>query len=450
MFNEPDLFSVEAPQPLAASLRPQRLEDVLGQSHLIAPGKPLHSAYTQKTPHSFILWGPPGVGKTTLALMAGLYFDLPVISLNAVNAGAKDVRDALDQARQTIRLHQKQAIIFLDEIHRLSRANQDALLGDLERGMFFLIGATTESPTHELTSALLSRARVYRLSPLSDADIEPILVKATSKLKSPISFTSEARRALISRSQGDARALLNNVEIILASAQAQGVTEVDEPYLDGVTGDTVQRFGKFNSDFYSTISALHKSIRGSDPDAALYWLARMLRGGADPLYVGRRLMVMASEDIGLADPRAVAIASAAVTAFKGVGMPEGGIIYANLVCYLALAPKSNDAYMAWNRVNKYLDGNPAGEVPLHLEDGGPGYRYSHQEPGAISPGQQYLPDTVGKEFWLWPDVHRPLQEKAAYAARRQDVPPLSTRTEHINQLARLRAIDIWGQDDGKP
>lgn len=441
-----DLFDEAPPEPLAQELRPQSLEDILGQQHLVAPGKPLHSAYTQGHRQSFLLWGPPGVGKTSLALMAGKYFGMDLIELSGVSTGAKEIKETLEQIHQMWRLHKKPVLLFIDEIHRLTRPNQDLLLPGLEKGAFYLVAATTEAPQVELSSALLSRIRVYALKPLQEQDLEPVLQKAYRSLGSQIHLTQDAKKALLSRSQGDARSLITNLEIVLAAAASDSRTEVDEEYLNGVSGDTVQRFGKFNSDFYHTISAFQKSIRGSNADGALYWMARMLRGGTEPKYLARRMMVIASEDIGLADPQAIVMASQATVAVEKVGMPECGIILAEIACYLALAPKSNASYKAWRAVNKFLDKNPVGEVPPHLQDTAVGYRYSHSEPGSFSAGQSFLPEELGTEFWLSPDSFEQLEEHVAkeeqWALDKSS--PNTDLQAHLRKLSRLRGIDIWG------
>lgn len=438
-----DLFTNDIPAPLPEQLRPATLDDVLGQKHLIGPSGPLRTAFTTPTPHSFVLWGPPGVGKTTLALLASKYFDTEVVKLSAVSAGIKDIREALEQIKQIWKLRQRRTVLFVDEIHRFSTANQDALLPGLERGEFLLVAATTEQPSIEMTSALLSRMRVYRMQPLSPDDLEPIIAQAYKAAGHEIPLSADARTALKEHCQGDARVLLNLIEVVLSAAKAEGLAEVSEEYLNTQCGEQGLRFDSYKATFYNSISAFQKSIRGSDADGALYWLARMLRGGADPKYIIRRLMVIASEDIGLADPQALVMASSAAQAFSKVGMPEGGIILAHCVSYLALAPKSNHSYLAWRAVNKFLDKHPTGEVPEHLEDASSSYRYSHQEPGRLSPGQAYLPESVGVEFWLSPSTAGTLDEESCRVHLTQPQSPCRNLEESLNRLDVIRSTNLW-------
>lgn len=438
-----DLFTENAPPaPLAHLLRPTRIEDIAGQSHLLGEGKPLNLLLKAGTPRSIVLWGPAGTGKTTIATLVANHWNAEFKELSAVQDGTKEFKEAFDWAVQVRKLHGKAAVIFIDEFHRCNRAVQDLFLPGMERGTFTVIAATTESPNHAITGAFLSRARVFRLSPLSDQDLDNIVTKALNALDNKVSFLPEARVALISRSQGDARSLIDGVAQVTEGAAVSGISVISEEYLDSVTGDTLIKFGKQETYFYDTISALHKSVRGSDPDAALYWLARMLRGGADPMYLWRRLLVIASEDIGLADSNAINVVASATAAFERVGLPEGGIILAHAVNYLALAPKSNHSYKAWRAVNAYLDRNPHGEVPSHLEDAAKNYRYPHNEPGAFAPGQAYLPESVGREFWLMPEKHTDIAPQKAYSLLKEAQPPLMTLAEVTERLELYRRANF--------
>jgi putative ATPase len=394
LFDDPGNLSA----PLAERLRPRTLAEVIGQRHLLAPGKPLAAAFEAKKLHSMILWGPPGVGKTTLARLVASAFDAEFITISAVLGGVKDIREAVERA-QASRAMGRSSIVFVDEVHRFNKAQQDAFLPHVESGLFTFIGATTENPSFEVNSALLSRATVHVLQPLGDDEMRELLERARAAVNAP-PFTPEAAQRLIGYADGDARRLLNVVDNV---AQVAGkVDTIDETVLEKALGDQLRRYDKGGEQFYDTISALHKSVRGSDPDAALYWLVRMLDGGVDPRYITRRLIRMASEDIGLADPRALRIALDAAEVYERLGSPEGELTLAHAVLFLAAAPKSNAAYMAYNQARAFVKQDGTRPVPLHLRnaptklmkqlDYGKDYRYAHNEEGGFAAGEQYFPD----------------------------------------------------------
>ncbi len=379
--------------PLAERLRPRTLDEVIGQAHLLGPGKPLRVAFETGRLHSMILWGPPGVGKTTLARLVAGAVSSRFIVLSAVLAGVKDIREAVEQARASRQAGQG-TVVFVDEVHRFNKAQQDAFLPHVESGLFTFIGATTENPSFEVNSALLSRASVHVLKPLDDADLVQLVARAAAAMGAP-PMTPAARDRLVGHADGDARRLLNACETVFELA---GTIEIiDEPLLEQALGEALRRYDKGGDQFYDTISALHKSVRGSDPDAALYWLARMLDGGADPRYVARRVIRMASEDIGLADPRGQALALQAAEVYERLGSPEGELALAQAVVYLAVAPKSNAVYTAWNAVRAMVKSDVTRPVPLHLRnaptrlmkqlDHGKDYRYAHEEPQGYAAGQ---------------------------------------------------------------
>ena len=406
--------AASATVPLAERLRPRTLDEVIGQQHLLGPGKPLRVAFDSGRLHSMILWGPPGVGKTTLAkLMAGAV-DAQFIVLSAVLAGVKDIREAVDRA-QAVRRSGRGTVVFVDEVHRFNKAQQDAFLPHVESGLFTFVGATTENPSFEVNSALLSRATVHVLKGLEAADLHQLLQRAQREVDAP-RLTDAARDRLVGYADGDARRLLNAYENLVAMAGA--VPELDEALLERALGEQLRRYDKGGEQFYDTISALHKAVRGSDPDAALYWLARMLDGGVDPRYVARRVLRMASEDIGLADPRALRMALDAAEVYERLGSPEGELALAQAVVYLAVAPKSNAVYAAFNAVKAFVRQDATRPVPLNLRnaptalmkqlDYGRGYRYAHDEPDGFAAGLRYLPEGLEDQRWYEP-VERGLE-----------------------------------------
>ncbi|MEP7283571.1 MAG: replication-associated recombination protein A [Rubrivivax sp.] len=408
--------------PLAERLRPRVLDEVIGQPHLLAPGKPLHSALAGGRVHSMILWGPPGVGKTTLARLVAGAGDAQFVVLSAVLAGVKDIREAVERAEHA-RANGRRTVVFVDEVHRFNKAQQDAFLPHVESGLFTFIGATTENPSFEVNSALLSRATVHVLEPLSDAELAQLLERAAAELQAP-PLTDAARARLVAHADGDARRLLNAYENLVAGAG--GRAELDEALLESTLGALLRRYDKDGDQFYDAISALHKSVRGSDPDASLYWLARMLDGGVDPRYVARRVLRMASEDIGLADPRALQVALSATAVFERLGSPEGELALAEAVVYLAVAPKSNAVYAAWNQARALVRGDRTRPVPAHLRNAptalmkslghGRDYRYAHDEAGGYAAGESYWPDGLAPQRWYAP-VPRGLELRIAERLR---------------------------------
>ncbi|EKF73614.1 recombination factor protein RarA [Alcanivorax hongdengensis A-11-3] len=424
-----DLFAADAgqhAQPLAARLRPTSLDDYVGQQHLVGEGKPLRQAAARGQLHSMILWGPPGTGKTTLALILAQAVDAQFITLSAVLSGVKDIRAAVEQAKA--RLGQgRRTVLFVDEVHRFNKAQQDAFLPHVEEGTITFIGATTENPSFELNNALLSRARVYRLRSLTSEDLASLLDRA---LKEPsldgLTLDDDARQLLLNYADGDARRLLNMLEVAADLADdAQPV--IDAELMAEVLRDAVRRFDKGGDLFYDQISALHKSVRGSDPDAALYWFARMLDGGCDALYIARRVVRMASEDIGNADPRALTLCLQAWDVQERLGSPEGELAIAQAIAYLAVAPKSNAVYKAYNQARALVREKPTDEVPLHLRNAptqlmkdegfGAEYHYAHDFPEAFVPGENYFPVSL-RDTRLYEPVPRGLEIKMAEKLRR--------------------------------
>ncbi len=429
--------------PLAESLRPRTLDEVVGQTHLLGPGRPLRLAFESGTPHSMILWGPPGVGKTTLARLMANAFDGEFIALSAVFSGVKDIRAAIDLARQH-RAAGRRTILFVDEIHRFNKSQQDALLPYAESGLVIFIGATTENPSFEVNSALLSRAQVYVLEPLSDDELRQLLERArTAGGLGHLEFDEGAVDTLVGYADGDARRFLNLLEQCATAAGAAGATRIDADFIRSALTLNSRRFDKGGDNFYDQISALHKSVRGSHPDAALYWLTRMLDGGADPRYLARRIVRMAWEDVGLADPRAIQIANDAADTYERLGSPEGELALGQAVIYMAVAAKSNAGYMAYNRARAFVKQDRSREVPVHLRNAptklmkelgyGHEYRYAHDEPNAYAAGETYLPEGMAEPGWYRP-APRGLELKIG------------------EKLAQLRAWDeeAAGAPSGKP
>ena len=435
-----DLFKAKPIPPLAEALRPTTLDEVVGQSHLLGPGKPLRIAFEAGRPHSMILWGPPGVGKTTLARLTAQAFDCAFIAISAVFAGVKDIRAAMDEAQMTLEQYQRRTLLFVDEIHRFNKAQQDALLPFVESGLVTFIGATTENPSFEVNAALLSRAQVYVLQSLNENELRELLARAQATVLRDLQFEEVALDTLIGYADGDARRFLSLLEQASVAAQNAGQPMVDSALVENALSMNARRFDKGGDNFYDQISALHKSVRGSSPDGALYWLTRMLDGGADPKYLSRRIVRMAWEDIGLADPRAMQIANDAASTYERLGSPEGELALAQAVLYLAIAPKSNAGYMAYNQAVAYIKSDSSRTVPIHLRNAptklmkelghGHAYRYAHDEPEAYAAGESYLPDGMREPRWYVP-TPRGLEGKIA------------------EKLARLRELDAQARKQSK-
>jgi len=418
------LFDSTPPPPLAEALRPKTIEEMIGQTHLLASGKPLNLAFGSGQPHSMILWGPPGVGKTTLARLSAKAFDRDFIAISAVLAGVKEIRESIEQAQQNMAQYGRQTILFVDEIHRFNKSQQDALLPHVESGLFTFIGATTENPSFEVNSALLSRAQVYVLRSLSSTELRQLFDRAHQHAMPTIEFDAAAIDSLITNADGDARRLLNLVEQISNALSGIGasITKIDQAFIDNALTVHARRFDKGGDQFYDQISALHKSVRGSNADAALYWFCRMLDGGADPRYLARRIIRMAWEDIGLADPRAIQLANDAAQTYERLGSPEGELALGQAVIYLAVASKSNASYMAFNAARAYIANDQSKPVPNHLRNAptklmkemghGKEYRYAHDEAHGYAAGESYLPEGMSEPHWYQP-VERGLETQIA-------------------------------------
>lgn len=431
-----------AAEPLAERMRPQTIDEVVGQKHLLGPGRPLRVAFETRHPHSMILWGPPGVGKTTLArLMAGA-FGLPFIAISAVLAGVKEIREAVEQAKARMAADGKPTLVFVDEVHRFNKSQQDAFLPHVESGLFIFIGATTENPSFEVNSALLSRSTVYTLQSLTSDDLKELIARAIQKELPWLTVDPQAQEVLLELADGDARRLLNALEVAAQMAKDRHIATLTPAFLRQALPATIRRFDKGGENFYDQISALHKSVRGSDPDAALYWFARMLDGGCDPRYIARRVIRMAVEDISLADPRGTDLAVQAAEIYERLGSPEGELAIAQAIVYLAVAPKSNAVYTAYNAVREFVKKDGTRPVPLYLRNAPTklmadlgykqGYRYAHDEPGAFAAGEIYLPEGLEGTRWYQP-TDRGLEIKIG------------------EKLARLKALneEAWAQGKGR-
>jgi len=422
------LFSANLPQaPLAEQLRPKHINDVIGQSHLLGIGKPLRTAFESGKLHSMILWGPPGTGKTTLARIMSSAFDSEFIALSAVMSGVKEIRNAIDRAELVLQQKGRHTILFIDEVHRFNKSQQDAFLPYIEQGLITFIGATTENPSFEINHALLSRAQVYILTALSESELSQLTERANKFAFSHLQFTNDARQLLIEFSDGDARRLLNLLEQISNAIETKEAFEIGKDYIVNTLSRNTRQFDKGGDTFYEQISALHKSVRGSAPDASLYWLCRMLDGGADALYIARRLVRMATEDIGLSDPRALRLTLDACETYERLGSPEGELALAQAVIYLACAPKSNAVYNAYNKARKFIAQDKSRSVPIHLRNAptqftkqigyGDRYRYAHDCPDAYAAGENYFPEGMSEVSFYQPTgygLEQKIQEKLAY------------------------------------
>ena len=437
--------------PLAERMRPTSLDEVAGQAHLLGPGKPLRLAFESGKPHSMILWGPPGVGKTTLARLMAKGFDADFIALSAVFSGVKEIREAVTQAQDALELG-RQTLLFVDEVHRFNKAQQDAFLPYVEQGLLTFIGATTENPSFEVNAALLSRAAVYVLESLDAEAMAALFERARVCACPELAFDPEARERMIGFADGDARRLMNIIEQIQVAAATAAVNPVTATFVEQALSRDLRRFDKGGEAFYDQISALHKSVRGSDPDAALYWMCRMLDGGADPLYLGRRIVRMATEDIGLADPRALGIALDACAAYERLGSPEGELALAEAVVFMACAAKSNSVYVAYGAARRFIRQSGSLPVPHRLRNAptrlmkelgyGDDYRYAHDEPEAYAAGEHYLPDGVESPRWYRP-APRGMEAKIA------------EKLAHLRQLdaqakRAARKEDAGNKNDGAP
>ncbi|PTQ77335.1 recombination protein MgsA [Nitrosospira multiformis] len=427
-----DLFEQPQPAvPLAERLRPHELKDVVGQPHLLGPGKPLRLAFESGKPHSMILWGPPGSGKTTLARLMASAFDAEFIALSAVLSGVKDIRDAIERARAVLHQSGRHTILFVDEVHRFNKSQQDAFLPFVEQGLVTFIGATTQNPSFEVNGALLSRAQVYVLTALSTTELATLFDRAKKLALAELDFTADAQSLLIEYADGDARRLLNLLEQLKTAAAAEGISRIDVDYARERLSRAAPRFDKGGDEFYDQISALHKSLRGSNPHATLYWMCRMLDAGADPRYIARRLIRASVEDIGLADPRALRIALDASETYERLGSPEGELALAQAALYLACVPKSNAAYLAYNKTRSFIGEDKSRRVPEHLRNAptqlmkemgfGRDYRYAHDDPDAYAAGERYFPEGM-REIEFYQPTSRGFESK------------ISERLAHLREL----------------
>jgi putative ATPase len=420
LFFQPEEEGAASGRPLADRMRPRDLDEFVGQQHILAPGKPLRVQIERDDIGSILFWGPPGSGKTTLAKIIARRTQAEFVEYSAVMAGIKEIKQVMVDAER-LRQHGRRTIVFIDEIHRFNKAQQDAFLPHVESGLFTFIGATTENPSFEVVGALLSRAQVYVLKSLTPDELGQLMERALKELPQ-LTLMEGVGPMLAAYADGDARKLLNLLEQLDTAARTAQVTEIDTAFVENALAQSLRRFDKGGEAFYDQISALHKSVRGSDPDASLYWLVRMLDGGADPRYLGRRLIRMASEDIGLADPRALGIALDAVATYERLGSPEGELALAEACLYMACAPKSNAAYVAYNAARAFVQANPSNDVPLHLRNAptklmkelgyGRAYRYAHDEPEAYAAGERYFPDDIQEQSFYQP-TPRGLEGKIA-------------------------------------
>lgn len=427
-------------KPLAERMRPHSIDEVIGQKKLLGEGQPLRVAFESGRPHSMILWGPPGVGKTTLARLMADAFDLPFIAISAVLSGVKEIRDAVEEAKMHMAQSDRPTLVFVDEVHRFNKSQQDAFLPHVESGLFIFVGATTENPSFEVNSALLSRSAVYVLESLTAEEVGELVDRALAKEFPDMSLTPAARSILIELSDGDARRCLNAMDVAFGMARDRKLTEITDEFLRMALPSTLRRFDKGGENFYDQISALHKSVRGSDPDASLYWMCRMLDGGCDPRYIARRVVRMAIEDVSLADPRSTDIALAAADIYERLGSPEGELALAQAVVYLAVAPKSNAVYTAFNSVRSFIREDGSRPVPMYLRNAPTklmaelgyhdGYRYAHDEPEAFAAGEVYLPEGLESRRWYEP-TDRGLEIKIA------------------EKMRHLRELNRKAQEEGK-